>query len=291
MAPKRRLEATKEVETYAKCPSRTPKPTYKKREGDGTQPIQPIQPPIEVPEHTPEPLTELLTQPEERSQRASPWPILQASQASQPANEPAWESQLVAKKPPIATVQTRAFSSAATEASVEEDAAPPINFTDFNGVDWSRLKGFAPPLTTPRGAPSWVYRHGWRIWKEHTKPEKFYFLCRYCHINRKTGGLHQVTVATSAAILHLASDQRGHRLSKDGSIRKPGQQSLQMALDRGLILSQDAYRELGNFDIQGFWQAAVLWLVNNNRPLREFETESFRAMIRFANPEAEIALW
>jgi hypothetical protein len=35
----------------------------------------------------------------------------------------------------------------------------------------------------------------------------------------------------------------------------------------------------------------VLWLVENNRPLREFETPAFRSMIRFANPEAEAALW
>ncbi|KAI1552791.1 hypothetical protein PtrEW7m1_012394, partial [Pyrenophora tritici-repentis] len=46
-----------------------------------------------------------------------------------------------------------------------------------------------------------------------------------------------------------------------------------------------------NFDVQEFRQAAALWLVDNNRPLREFETPAFRKMIRLANPEAEAALW
>ena len=35
----------------------------------------------------------------------------------------------------------------------------------------------------------------------------------------------------------------------------------------------------------------LYWLVENNRPLREFETPAFREMIRFANPMAEAALW
>jgi hypothetical protein len=147
---------------------------------------------------------------------------------------------------------------------VEEETAPPIGLTNYEGVDWSRLKDYAPPLTTPRGAPSWVFRHGWRLWKKETIPEKLYFLCRYCHINKQHGGLHQVTASTSAANNHLKEDCPGHRLTKDGPIvhqqpRKSGQQSLRLALDSGLTFSQDAYRELGNFDVQGFRQAAVRW--------------------------------
>jgi hypothetical protein len=54
---------------------------------------------------------------------------------------------------------------------------------------------------------------------------------------------------------------------------------------------QEAANALGNFNVQGFRLAAVLWLVDNNHPLREFTTSAFRAMIEFANPEAEAALW
>lgn len=63
------------------------------------------------------------------------------------------------------------------------------------------------------------------------------------------------------------------------------------AADRGVVLTQGIANTLGNFDIQGFRLAAVTWLVENNHPLREFETPAFRRMLAFANPEAEDALW
>jgi hypothetical protein len=40
-------------------------------------------------------------------------------------------------KPEDSIVQPLAFSSAATEASVEEDSAVSVDFRDFEGVDWS----------------------------------------------------------------------------------------------------------------------------------------------------------
>ncbi|KAF1362276.1 hypothetical protein EJ07DRAFT_72771, partial [Lizonia empirigonia] len=105
-----------------------------------------------------------------------------------------------------------------------------------------------------------------------------------------------VTAATNAANGHLKEDRPGHGLTKYGPIvhpqpREPCQQSLQLALDSGLTFSQDTYRKLGNFGVEGFTQAAVLWLVNNNSLLREIETKVFREMIRWADPEAEAALW
>jgi hypothetical protein len=48
---------------------------------------------------------------------------------------------------------------------------------------------------------------------------------------------------------------------------------------------------MGNFDAQGFCMAAVTWLIENNHPLRKFETAVFRSMMEFANPEAVRALW
>jgi hypothetical protein len=317
MSLKRSHEPNEAAEPATKRPNRAPKPSWKKREGDGNQPTQPTklnqkaqQVPMESLETTPDPLEttpeppeitpersiEPPTQPENRTWRPSPRPILQASQASRSVDEPAWELQLVANKPLSASAQPRAFSSAATEASVEDAEEPDVDFKDYESVDWKRLKGFAVPLSTPKGKPSWVYKYGWRLWKEHTKPEKLFFLCRYCHTHRQSGGLLEVTAATSSANTHLRADRVGHRLSKDGPVlfvapKKTGQQSIREALGNGLQLTQKAYQELGNFNVQGFRQAAVMWLVKNHRPLREFETEPFREMIRFANPEAEAALW
>ncbi|KAI0603642.1 hypothetical protein TUN205_12148, partial [Pyrenophora tritici-repentis] len=49
--------------------------------------------------------------------------------------------------------------------------------------------------------------------------------------------------------------------------------------------------ELTNFNIQEFRLAAVTWLVENNLPLSQFESSSFRNMIQLASVEAERALW
>jgi hypothetical protein len=111
---KRKPEAAEEADTPFKRTQRTRKPTLKALLGDGSQPTQPI----ELPESTPDPPTEPPTQaiepptqaiesptraieppckpvqqPKERPRRASPLSVLAASQASQPADEPAWESQ------------------------------------------------------------------------------------------------------------------------------------------------------------------------------------------------------
>ena len=54
-------------------------------------------------------------------------------------------------KPEDSIAHPLAFSSAATEASVEEDSAISVDFRDFKGVDESRSKGFIALLSTPRG--------------------------------------------------------------------------------------------------------------------------------------------
>jgi hypothetical protein len=61
-------------------------------------------------------------------------------------------------------------------------------------------------------------------------------------------------------------------------------------LAAGVEVEQSAANAIGNFNIQRFRLAAVLWLVNNNYPLRKFETPAFQSMIEFANPEAKAAL-
>jgi hypothetical protein len=45
-------------------------------------------------------------------------------------------------KPEDSVVPPLAFSSAATEALVEEDSSISVDLRDFEGVDWSRLKQY-----------------------------------------------------------------------------------------------------------------------------------------------------
>jgi hypothetical protein len=57
------------------------------------------------------------------------------------------------------------------------------------------------------------------------------------------------------------------------------------------MISQSVANEIGHFNVQRFRLAAVKWLVDNNIPLSQFGQPNFWEMIKFANPEAEEALW
>jgi hypothetical protein len=123
-------------------------------------------------------------------------------------------------------------------------------------------------------------------------------VCKYCHIHKTIhaggGGLFNITQATTSAATHLSQPKRGHNLTKDGSkstLRAQGQLSLRQAFDAGLEMPQPTANALGNFDVQGFRVATVMWLVNQNYPLSELTAPGFREMISFANLEAEAALW
>lgn len=305
--PKRSLEAADATGPPAKRTARARKLTLKAREGDGRQsnqrrntPEMPMEPenglliaPTTLNQHAIESLESLPRRPSPRREIAL--------QTSQDTDKPTWESQLMLERLENSIVQPSTGSSAATNATTEDDGVVGVDFSDYNGLDWARLPGFRVPLSAPKGSISWVFQHGWRVWKEGTHhPERLYFVCRYCHQQKIPGGVLQVTKSTSAANLHLAQQKPGHRLSRTGPLleksappskRLPGQLSLRHALEGGLVLDRDAHNKFGNFDIQGFRQAAVLWLVDNNHPLCEFESPAFRTMIRFSNPEAEAALW
>jgi hypothetical protein len=129
--------------------------------------------------------------------------------------------------------------------------------------------------------------------------KKTWFMCKYCHqhkiIDAGGSGIFDVSRATSAASSHLGRPVKGHNWNKDGLKQRQklagGQQSLAQLLASGVEVGQAAANAMGNFNVQRFRLAAVLWLVDNNHLLREFENSAFRTMIEFANPEAEVALW
>jgi hypothetical protein len=142
---------------------------------------------------------------------------------------------------------------------------------------------------------SWVFKYGYRV-ALLRDPARTYWICKHCHQHK----VHsfkplEVTKSTTAAITHLAQVRAGHCLKRDGKPAKTvlpaGQKSLQSLIKSGFHIAQEVANELGNFDVQAFQYAAVTWLVENNHPLCEFETSSFRRMIEFANPEAADALW
>jgi hypothetical protein len=194
-------------------------------------------------------------------------------------------------------------SSAATIAAAEDEAAAEEYFDarfadNFDGIDWTRLLAFIAPVKTQKQKKSWIYCYGYRValWRAYTK---IWFVCKYCYehkvIDARSSGLFDVSSATTAASTYLQQNLRGHGYYKEGkkplTTLKGGQRSLAQMLASGVRVAQGAANAMGNFNVQRFRLAAVLWLVDNNHLLREFETPAFRAMIEFANPEAAAALW
>ncbi|KAI1519526.1 Dimer-Tnp-hAT domain containing protein [Pyrenophora tritici-repentis] len=235
----------------------------------------------------------------ELSIRTSPRKALAAA-ASQATEDAPFESQL-RDAIPEATIQPPAEGSrAATEATSEaieggDDTGFDDEFTDnFDGIDWKRLPRFTKPLRTLKRNKSWVYQYGYRV-ASLREPHRTFFVCKYCHHRKIFCAYPEVTKSTSNAINHLAQKLLGHGYDRKGkldSITLPrGQTTLKMMTEGGVDVPQGVANELGNFDVQRFRYAAVTWLVDNNHPLREFETPAFRQMIEFANPEAADALW
>ena len=122
-------------------------------------PESPAEPPAESSTQAIEPLGRSLQQPNERHLQVSPLSALAALQASQPADKPAWESQMMINRPENSIMQPLAFSSAATEAaSVKENCLKGHEFRNFKGLDWRRLKRSVALLSTLQGQTSWIFK-------------------------------------------------------------------------------------------------------------------------------------
>ncbi|KAF1938976.1 hypothetical protein EJ02DRAFT_307570, partial [Clathrospora elynae] len=217
-----------------------------------------------------------------------------------------WDLQLVELQSAIVVPTTA--SKAATIATAEEDDSEEedmgrldARFVDnFEGINWNKLQQYCKPMRTLKGKKSWVFNYGYRVALQRSaeqvadKQERTFFVCHWCHQNTASSGIVEFSTATSSAAKHLGLDRRGHYLSKHGkkvAMLPGGQSTIETAMRKGVAISQEVANELGNFNVQGFRLAAMLWLVENNHPLREFESKSFRKMLQYANPAAEDALW
>lgn len=231
--------------------------------------------------------------------RPSPRKAL-AVAASQATEDTPFESQLLQAIPENEIQPPAEGSKAATEATSEaaesgeggemdDDLAD-----DFNGIDWARLPRYTKPLRTLKRKKSWIWQYGYRV-ALLRDPKRTFFVCKYCHQRKLLRSYPDVTKSTSNAIGHLSMKLPGHNFDRKGNVSKPqlgpGQTTLAVMIEAGLGVPQDIANSLGNFNVQRFRYAAVAWLVDNNHPLREFETPAFRQMIEFANPEAADALW
>ena len=95
-----------------------------------------------------------------------------------------FESQLRDSRPEVEIAAPVEASEAATVASTapdEEDDGFDMRFANnFDGIDWSRLKGYIRPPRTYTQRKSWVYDYGYRV-ALLSNPERVFFVCRKCH--------------------------------------------------------------------------------------------------------------
>lgn len=120
-------------------------------------------------------------------------------------------------------------------------------------------------------------------------------MCKYCYIHRAPSVIIDCSKATSSAAAHLAQPIKGHNLCRTGSITTPkrpiGQLSLREAINGGFEISQSTANAIGNFDVQRFRHALVLWLLDNNLPMELISRASTRELFRVVSTEVEGALW
>jgi hypothetical protein len=129
------------------------------------------------------------------------------------------------------------------------------------------------------------------------RPTRQFWVYKYCHIYKLPSVIIDCTRATSSAAHHLGQPAKGHNLNRRGVRSTPppkrasGQLSLREALAGGFVMPQATANAIGNFDIQRFRYAVVLWLLDNNLPIEFISRASTRDLFRIANGEAESALW
>ncbi|KAG9382290.1 Dimer-Tnp-hAT domain containing protein [Pyrenophora tritici-repentis] len=150
----------------------------------------------------------------------------------------------------------------------------------YDGFNWSRYPKHCKPPTSLSNRASWVYSHGYRIALRSNVA--------------KSRGSATIAISTISISASTSSRRRQERSwleasSKRTTVAPRKETLLERALQKGC--SQAVANELTNFNIQEFRLAAVTWLVENNLPLSQFESSSFRNMIQLASVEAERALW
>ncbi|KAG9375611.1 hypothetical protein A1F94_013821 [Pyrenophora tritici-repentis] len=228
-------------------------------------------------------------------------PVLVDTQPFSPSPPP---PPLSPRQALVAAPQAPNFEATLRESRAEETIIPPPEGSEHATVAAS---GAASEAVDEESLPKALQaahitfepsKLGIQPWLSHRLAQqrrKVTWICHYCYKHKFTTvgrGIHNVSQSPSAPARHLGEDKKVHGLkppSKRTTVAPRKETLLERALQKGC--SQAVANELTNFNIQEFRLAAVTWLVENNLPLSQFESSSFRNMIQLASVEAERALW
>jgi hypothetical protein len=204
---------------------------------------------------------------------------------------PAPTSQLEA---PSEIQQLIDFPSDRTTASINETE----NHANFEGLDWQRLRSFEhpPPKAKRQRAPkSFVWKHGWRLYKPATSRE--YWICKHCHIGPKkprtlTDFAYVCNKSTSSAIDHLNDV---HKLGRNSTIYKERPHPVnplqgQSVLDSYCVGAAERNLSSEAFDLEVFKGKLTRFFTVEQVPLHKVDSAAFRDLLVYCNPRCEAAL-
>lgn len=168
----------------------------------------------------------------------------------------------------------------------EPDKAPPSqSLKGYEEVDWTRLKGYAVPIDRFK-AESGIYSYGWRLWS--IKNNEYYWLCRDCHVKKRTAKhttgpvVYQAAVST-AAINHLKNkhkhDQYGNTTTTTAIKRR---------LDDWASIGNSPVGAIHNFTAAAFdpftFEALLYdWLIQDNVSFNQLQSPRLQQLLQYAN--------
>ncbi|KAG9378445.1 hypothetical protein A1F94_011561 [Pyrenophora tritici-repentis] len=231
-----------------------------------------------TPEASPEPASKPASKP--RPQRRSPRKTLAAaSQANASPPIPTFELQFLESQAEAEIVAPTEGSRAGTVATTEageggQDETNSALVENFDGIDWARLPDFIKPLARSKRPKSWIFQYGYRVVERHAT-SRIWFVCKYCHVHKTIDAGRGYNLSSHPSQPTKAWPQPYERWPKvSAESSRPA--VVAASFDAGLDVQQNTANAFGNFDVEGFRTATVMWLVNRNHPLSELTTPDFR---------------
>jgi hypothetical protein len=195
---------------------------------------------------------------------------------------------------PTELQRTNDFPSDRTTATIE----PTYQQDSYEGVDWDRVRDFErlpPRQKRLKPLTSWIYRHGWRLYKPSDGLE--YWICRLCHLAPKRPRnpvrfSYPCGKATSSAAHHL---KEFHSIGPDGVISRtapstPSHGGAQSVLDSYCAAAAERNAAAEAFDYETFKGLLVRTFVVEQIPLVKVESQALKDLLIYCNPRCKAAL-
>jgi hypothetical protein len=181
-----------------------------------------------------------------------------------------------------------ASSSARTTAS--EDPTP-YSLPGYYQIEWQRLYGYETPTKLKKKGTriSWIYRHGWRIYKLDNSID--HWLCCYCHLDSPKPPTPRGHVfnaqSTTGASNHLLNR---HAITKAGRMSRLVRTLAplgQPTIDGFTAASTERNRARSSFDLNTFLALLLRFFVIEAVLLVKVESSALRDLLCYCEPRLE----